>query len=463
MKVFNILITLLILPFHFFSLRGNIGQAISIYETCFTIIFLFFFIRKGEENLKLLIGLYFISLPIISIARGSFFTYNIHFVLLVIITTKLYFMKYNYFKRNYLSGIYSILLLFGIIYYLSSFLNTGKYFINIRIFELLLTAGLVPFIFVDKKLTLNILVFLFINSILLVQLGTNDESRLLINTSDGNDELHLGGNNPISYGLPISFCLLTMISYGFKFRNVLGKIFYIMFIVIGLVFLILTTSRASILALALGFFIYYGYKHQVIGLLKIIIIILIISFSFNFLAQHNKYLAFSYKFLIERTEENQDNLNKISSGRIEQWIAVGDYIINSPGDLILGFGPGMQKEAFAIISSSTDNKKNASFVGIAYAFHALPLQMIVEIGLIGTIFFYFFIFLILIRSIKFMKISVYPVIAWVAFFSIGLSVSSFDVFSGLFLGISLIPIFYKNINYARFNKQEGFAVSPSPR
>jgi O-antigen ligase len=452
MKLFNILVAIICFLFFALAFQGRMGLAIRTFEYGFAGLFVYYFFRSGQENARLLISLYVISFPIINVSRGSFFTYNIHSVLLFLVTLKLLKENYAYVKLNYFNKIYGGLLLFGVIYYLSSYYITGKYSSNLRIFELLFTAGLVPFLFEDKKVFNYVIVILIINAIILVQLGSNIDSRLLIGTSEFDEELELGGNNPISYGLPIAFSLLALLSEESFFSALKGTVLRYGLMVFGILSLILTTSRASIMAFIIGILIYYWYKHKLYSLFKIALFSIVFYFGFLYLSQNNKYFTFAYRFLIERTEENQDDLNKISSGRLEQWIAVRDYLYKNPGDMILGYGPGTQFQSFVFISSATENKSKANFVGISFAFHALPLQLVVEIGLIGTIFFYILIFMILTRDFGYIKYGIFPLMAVFVFISIGLSVSSFDVFSGLFLGVSLVPIFSNNINYARFKK-----------
>jgi hypothetical protein len=120
--------------------------------------------------------------------------------------------------------------------------------------------------------------------------------------------------------------------------------------------------------------------------------------------------------------------------------------------LIFGFGPGRQFDAHPIISRSLYGHQNVFMVGRRMAFHALPLQIIAEIGLMGASFLYFLIFRIYIRTKKFYKKTkiLLPVIGIIGWFSVGLSVSSFDPFAGLFLGLAFIPFFEQNINKTVF-------------
>jgi hypothetical protein len=76
--------------------------------------------------------------------------------------------------------------------------------------------------------------------------------------------------------------------------------------------------------------------------------------------------------------------------------------------------------------------------------------LIAEIGLFGCILYYFLVWQIASKSIKLSKVQPLFFIGFLAWFSSGLSISSFDPFSGLFLGLSFIPFFINRENYVNF-------------
>jgi O-antigen ligase len=429
------------MPFYFLAFSRNLGQSINIFEITFGSLFIFYFIKKGFNSLLHLISLYVISLPIINLTKGSFFSYNIHSIILFIIIFKAYQTFPEYFIKLKNNKLFIFFIIFSIIYYLASFLNTSDYSSNFRIFELILMATIFPLILENKNIFKNMILGLSFNSILIMQVVISlGAERLMIDKSEF-EGLEIGGSNPIGFGLPIAFCILMILTNGERivFNKKINRAILLALLAICL---ILTTSRGSILVVLVGIGVYYITENKLISLLKLIIIPFSIFFTLYLLKDVDKNFNFSYKFLIERSSDNSNNLNKISSGRSEQWDAVFSHLSNYPSDLIVGFGPGNQKEAHQYISYSTQDKYNSIMIGKKIAYHALSLQLIVEIGIVGAIVFYLIFFSLFYRSIKYYKLKkdILPIIGTAGFFIIGLSVSSFDPYSGMFLGTSFIPL-----------------------
>jgi hypothetical protein len=333
------------------------------------------------------------------------------------------------------------------LYYVVSVFNTGKYDSNLRFFELFFTSILLARLYKNKELFNFFIISLSFNTIIFVLFMLNlagSGSRLMLDSEDLLEQgVEIGGNNPISYGLPIAFCIVVIYSYIRKINFI--NIKFIPYIIILLFLaLFLTTSRGSFLILIITLPIYFYLEGKISELFKLLLIFAFLSFSLTFLVSLFPDFKFAYEFLVDRTQSDE-GLNKISHGRTEQWQSMLAYSKTNITDIFFGFGPGMQLEAHEIISMSLSGSLDANFQGKKIAFHALPLQLISEIGLFGFFIFYFVAFKLFFYNLHVFKTRnfILPLLGFIGWFGAGLSVSSLDPFSGLFLGLSIIPVFNK--------------------
>ncbi len=433
---FNIII------FYTFSIFIGIGDAQNIFMATFLLSnVIFFFYYRNDIQINSLIFLFVSLLPIINFSKGGFFFYNIITVILSIYNAFILRKKSNYYNVNL---IFVSLAFFCVLYYLASFINTGKYNSNLKMFELLLTSCLMPFLWSNKIWFRRAVYMLCFNSILLVFFIlrlSNDTSRLMLNSSELLDEgIEIGGNNPIAYGLPIAFCII-LVYYFIRFQEK-SKISHILLMSSLLFSLFLTTSRGSFLVLIIAFSVFLILEKKLDLVLRWGIVIFCSYFVIYNISNYFDDFRFAFEFLIDRTQSDE-SLNKISHGRTEQWQAMYEYGKENLLDLVFGFGPGNQYDAHELISMSLKYKADASFQGLRIAFHALPLQLIAEIGILGALVFYFLIIRIFMFNLKVFRKTKNPIflMCFCAWFAVGLSVSSFDAFSGLFLGMGLVPLF----------------------
>jgi hypothetical protein len=447
----SIIITSLV--YYFAAIFLGLGIAPKILMVVFSFFLLKYIFSGSSKSLFYLIGYLVVLLPIINFTKGGFFSYNVITVLLALILIVIFIKDGHYFRRGKPSSFYWFVFI-CVIYYLFSCINVGKYDSNLRFFELLFTALLIPKLWEERKIFIGSIFALSINSIFFTLFLLNiagSDTRLMLDSATLLEEgIEIGGNNPISYGLPISFCIIMVYTY-FREQKLLNtRVLIVLLSFLGLS-LFLTTSRGSILIVILCVNYYFLLVKNLKAISIFVLISSMLAIGLFYLAQFNDDIAFAYDFLINRTASD-DDLNKISHGRTEQWSAMWEYAGNHFQDLILGYGPGRQFEAHEVISQSLIGVADANLIGTKIAFHALPLQIISELGIIGTFIFYFFafrLFYLNIISFKYTNFAL-PLIGFLGWFSAGLSVSSLDPFSGLFLGLSIIPFFEKNKNYVRF-------------
>ena len=441
--VFNIVVFNLLL-FYVIGFSIGIGTAQSALMISFVLSVLLIILRTKRSERVEHIYVFFIGLlPIINYSKGGFFFYNILSFILILISVYYVYSRgiSSVFKRRIYT--HNILFFFGFILYVFSAIYMRKYDANLKVLELILTATLFTHIvrslhhvkFLTKLLgmsAVSLVIFLTIKT-------SGTANRLMIDRrlylENGVD---IGGSNPINFGLPLIFCLLIMIiSYNRAVRLRSSNIILGLVLVISL---LLTTSRGSLLVLILGVLCY------ILATGRYKLAISIFSFGsisyvvFSLLAMYLPDFASSYDFLVTRTKE-LDDVNQISQGRLEQWIAMGEYLRNNLSQMVFGFGPGNQFYAHSIISSS-GNLLFDSFYGKEFAYHALLLRLLAEVGILGLLIYVLILAHLFRLGLRAKKVNLNParLVFLVGWFAIGLSVSSFDCFSGLFLGMGISNI-----------------------
>lgn len=445
--VFNTVLFNLLL-FYIIGLSVGIGTAQSALMVSFSLSVLLLILRvKKSERVELIFVFCLGLLPIISYSKGGFFFYNVLSAILILITLYYVYMRgANSFLNKGINA-KTLLFCFGFLLYVSSVIYMRKYDANLKVLELILTATLFSSVVKSYSRVIFLTKLLGISAVSLVIFLTIKTSgtanRLMIDSSmyleNGVD---IGGSNPIGFGLPLVFCLLIIIvSYRYVVKSRHLKVLLGLILVTSL---LLTTSRGSILALILAVLCYIlstGRYKLAIG------VITFGCFAYAIFTALSVYLpefSASYDFLVTRSNE-LESVNEISHGRLEQWMAMGNYLRNNLSQMVFGFGPGNQNYAHSIISSSGNSFSDA-FYGREFAYHALLLRLLAEVGLFGTLIYTLILFYLFRLGFKAKRLTSNPtrVVFLVGWFAIGLSVSSFDCFSGLFLGMGI-----SNIQWAK--------------
>jgi O-antigen ligase len=129
--------------------------------------------------------------------------------------------------------------------------------------------------------------------------------------------------------------------------------------------------------------------------------------------------------VFEKTVDSDRTLKNRTSFRSVQWEAMPAVFWASP---IWGWGPGSGKNV------------DFMYTGRHLAWHALYLQVIGETGLVGFIALMWILGSLLRRGIGHLKRwgEIVPLIGIVAYLVLGMSVSGFDSFSGIFLGLAFM-------------------------
>lgn len=179
-------------------------------------------------------------------------------------------------------------------------------------------------------------------------------------------------------GVNIEATMLGMLTL-FFFRD--KKIFYL-FIVVALVFSAFYASRAGILAVLLSLFAvsYYESKRKSTYILKVIVILVAMLLLLFILKWGDFHIADRFLAIGDTSEAG-------SRGRINMW----RWIIPSLHQNILGYGIGNAVESIKLASG--DNRFMDNNV------HLYPMQVLLDFGLFGFIFYLCSFFAILYKTL----------------------------------------------------------------
>jgi O-antigen ligase len=131
------------------------------------------------------------------------------------------------------------------------------------------------------------------------------------------------------------------------------------------------------------------------------------------------------KSVFTKTVDTNRTMKNRTSFRSEQWAIMPKIFAASP---IWGWGPGSGREV------------DLQYTGRSLAWHSLYLQVIGETGLMGMVPLVWILGSLVWRAIKHLRRwgEITPLIGIAAYMAIGISVSAFDGFSGIFLGLAFI-------------------------
>jgi O-antigen ligase len=319
------------------------------------------------------------------------------------------------------------------IYYALSVFNTAEYFANLRLFELVFTIFFVLLLSRTPALLGAALIGLIVCAwgvgiSMLPHLGSG--SRLGIISLNG---YTLG--NPTQLGIPLAFGFLALIVDRGRWLRLDSKpAWRWLMLAVTLPLLALTTSRSSWLVAAGGVFLctLIDGKQR----LKMLMIVAIAAIAVQ--AVLISPFGLSLKKGIERTFGEEKSVSHRTSGRSDQWKVASYVFTRSFENFLFGYGAGRSPQVYAAYSAEVPGVKYA--IGKKVAFHSLFMQIAVDVGLIGLLL------LTIGLAIAFFKIafrlssqrSIFPLICFLAYVFIVITVSGNDINSGIFLGIALL-------------------------
>jgi len=333
---------------------------------------------------------------------------------------------------------YRFVVPFGVLataYWLWTYINVHRYIVNFRIFEFFGSLLLVLAISQEQNKLNASLRSLTISSItyglgLLVWLGPANVGRLGM-VLVGHERV----GNPITLGAPLALVFIALFVDGGGWLGFRSWRLWRVALTACVVFLIaLSTSRASwsvvLATLALSFLLSRRRAQQVFGILLMVCVVwLIVKSPF----------WGSFDAGLERTVSFQSDVSRASSGRSDQWRVAGWALRSSFAHLLLGFGPGMGPEVYA--EYSTQGSTFVRGYGHKMEWHSLLLHTGIELGLLCPVALLALLFGVAWRAWRFYRKTglLFPLACFVGYFLIVMTVIGFDVSSGFYLGLALLP------------------------
>lgn len=320
------------------------------------------------------------------------------------------------------------------IYYSVSFALTGDYSVNFRFFELAL--GVCAFLLAarDRSALGGVLTGLMISSVsigvaMLPHVNSEDAQRLGMMEIEG---VFLG--NPVQLGVPLALSVLALTVDGGAWLGLERRWVRIAFQAASFGLLILTTSRASWLVVAGGVVVVllFGRGQR----LRMLVLIGLGVASVQLLL-HTRYREGLEKGLERTFSEDRSAANR-TSGRSDQWVVASRALGESTGSLLHGYGPGLGPATYARFSREVSDVHYA--VGRQVALHSLYMQVGVEAGLLGLVPLIGGLLIILVKAVRWSAARglVFPLVAFVGFVLIAVTVSGNDTVSAAFLGMGFL-------------------------
>ncbi len=320
------------------------------------------------------------------------------------------------------------------VYWLLSFVLTGRYDMNARVFEMLAAVAAVLILARSRALIAAALSGLVVSACvmglgLLPHLATATEERLGMVMLEGRT---LG--NPIQLGLPLALGFVVLIADQGRWLELVHRP-YIRFLALGLVvgLLALTTSRAAWLVALAGVLcvLFFGKRSRATLLTAGCVGLVVLAVIRLSPASRVFDAALDRTFGLERTARNR------TSGRSDQWVVSWYAVTETAGSLLWGYGPGSGPRVYAQKSTEVANVEFE--VGREMSLHSLYMQIAVETGLIGLVPLVAWFGVGAVRVVFGAHRSrlVLPVACFLGFVLIAATVSGTDTVSGMFLGLGL--------------------------
>ena len=320
------------------------------------------------------------------------------------------------------------------VYWLLSFVLTGRYDVNFRVFEML--AAVVAVLIVTRRVGLIAAALrgLVVSSCamalgLLPHLASTGDNRLGIVVLEG---FHLG--NPIQLGLPLALSLVALFAdegYWLKLRS-RPFVRLLIFVPVGAL-LALTTSRAAWLVAFAGLLCAFLLSRRSRVTVLAGALVGLVIFQAIRLSPAGNVLDAG----VDRTFGAERTTRSRTSGRSDQWIVAWHAVTDTAGSLLWGYGPGSGAEVYARKSLEVANIEFE--VGREMSLHSLFMQVAVESGLIGLILLLGWCIAGAVRVVAWSRRFrlALPMAGYLGFILIAATVSGTDTVSGMFLGLGL--------------------------
>jgi O-antigen ligase len=321
------------------------------------------------------------------------------------------------------------------LYWLVSFVLTGRYDVNLRAFEMVAATAALLIVARHRVLVAATLRGLVASSCafglaLLPHLEFAAQDRLGIVVLEGHQ---LG--NPIQLGIPLALGFLALVADRGRWMGLERRpLVRVLVLVPVCALLALTTSRVAWLVAAGGvlcvLLVGRGSRTAVISAVAAGALVLQLI--------HLSPAGGSFDAAVDRTFGEERSARNRTSGRSDQW-KVAWYALNeSTGRLLWGFGPGLGPKVYA--RKSVDVPGVEFNVGQEMSLHSYYMQVAVEAGLLGLLplLVWFGVGAARVASFTRRTRLALPLACFAGFVLIAATVSGNDTISGILLGLGLV-------------------------
>jgi O-antigen ligase len=314
-------------------------------------------------------------------------------------------------------------------YWLVSWLQTGHYDVNFRIFELL--GGVATIVsLAPRRRALATALFGMAGSLVAIGLA-------LLPHGDRLGYADVGGmrlGNPIAFGMPLAFLLaLTVADGGWWLALEHSRLARLGVGVGAAVLLVLSTSRAGWLVGAVSLTLLWVLDRRARRTLLVMLATLTVALAGVAQTSREPVLA----VWVDRTFSTSRTFSNRTSGRSDQWMIFPAVMRDAP---LWGFGPGSGGQVYAHYSALDPRVKLVP--GEELPWHALYQHLAVETGVFGIFGIVLLLGTLLRASLAAWRTTreAMPLIGVVAFAVGSLTVSGMDVPSGFFLGFAFAVV-----------------------
>ncbi|MEO8592827.1 MAG: O-antigen ligase family protein [Candidatus Solibacter sp.] len=404
-------VTMCALPAMFLLRLGAFSAAAYVYFGLYGLMFSYSLaIGDARKLTAVTLG----CLPGIMLLRDFFYYSSVEVILAVAVGSWMIFER-SEFDRLFDDGLVKALVWFAAIYWVLSYLLTGDYSANLRIFELVFSAVGVRLLARRRAYLATALWSVGITgfAIGIALIGQGERLGMVRNS-----EIRLG--NPITFGIPMALILVLILAEHGRWLLLEGK--PIMRAVAGFgtgVFLLLSTSRGSwavVTACVLAMLLVSRHRRHILQAMVVGAIPLALWMYYSDSSVVTKY--------VDKTFSSKEEWSVEYNARVAQWNTFPTAFADSP---IWGFGPGRGKQV------------SITYSGHSLIWHSLYLHLGIECGLLGLIPLMGLLGTLVGRGFKHRRLrgEVAPLLGVIGFAVVATSVPAIDGVSGLFLGLSL--------------------------
>jgi len=357
--------------------------------------------------------------PAMSLMRGLFF-YNSIVVFLCVGFGLWAFVAWSEVKFLWEDPLWRSFAVLAVAYWFIAFLLTTSWINNIRVIEFVLAAGCTCLLARRRSYLATAFVGMAISvsayAIAMLPYGVR------LGEGDLDDGTTIG--NPILVGMPSALIVILSLSDRGRYLMMETKIVGRMILLLTAAqWLMFSGSRGSWLVTLTCLALVFIFNQESRKPLLVCVAILIAVSAVVILSTDR---GDKTAVIFGKSVDSNRTLVNRTSGRSEMWAVLPQVFAQSP---VWGWGPGRGADV------------DKMFTGRHLLFHSMYLQVIAETGLVGSIPLLILLLCVVHRDIKHLQRfrEVTPLLGITGFLLLAVSVTAFDLLSGILLGLALMP------------------------